>query len=82
MRTSGGATVTSPRLCSTASITAYATSTGALVPMPGGSFTPASANIPASEMKPGRITEAPTPAARRSWRIPSAKPRSPNFVAL
>ena len=46
-----------------------------------GSFTPASRNMPASRMKPGKTVETPTPVPRRSSRSASAKPRSPNFVA-
>jgi hypothetical protein len=40
------------------------------------------ANIPASVMKPGQITETPTPLPWRSARSACAKPRMPNFVAL
>ena len=48
---------------------------------PRGSSTSASANMPASRMKPGRTTETPTPCGRRSSRSASANPRRPNLVA-
>ena len=47
-----------------------------------GSLTPASANMPASRMKPGKMAETPTPLACRSARSAAAKPRRPNLVAL
>ena len=37
--------------------------------------------MPASRMKPGEMTETPTPVPSRSCRSPKAKPRTPNFVA-
>ena len=76
-----GATATSARFRSIAEMTARATSSGDRVPTPGGKKARESANIPASRMKPGRITETPTRWGRRSSRKPSANPRNPNFVA-
>ena len=46
------------------------------------SCAPDSANIPASRTNPGETIETPTPVPARSARRPSAKPRSPNLVAL
>ena len=80
-RSATGATSTSARSCSMAPSTAAATWSGVRVPMPGGSFAPESWNIPAPRMNPGETTDTPTPDGRRSSRRPSAKPRSPNFVA-
>ena len=76
-----GATTISVRLRSIASAVARPTRSGVTVPTHGGSRTPASAYMPASRTKPGDTTETPTPAARRSSRSASAKPRRPNFVA-
>ena len=67
-RSGSGATSSSARLASIAFTTARATSSGRLVPTKGGSFAPDSANMPASLMKPGRITETPTPFGARSSR--------------
>ena len=52
-RSGSGATSSSARLDSIAFTTARATSSGRLVPTPGGSLAPDSANMPASRMKPG-----------------------------
>ena len=58
-----------------------ATSSGVLVPTPGGSTAPESANMPAPRTIPGNTHETPTPCSSRSCRSPSEKPRSPYFVA-
>ena len=81
-RCCGGATVTSTLSRSIARTTAAPTAAGVEVPRPGGAFAPASANMPASRMKPGATIEEPTPLPCRSVRRPSEKPRSPNLVAL
>ena len=47
-----------------------------------GSSAPASANMPASRMKPGMTVVTPTPLPRRSMRRPAAKPRRPNLVVV
>ena len=49
---------------------------------PRGSFTPLSANMPASRMKPGNTVVAPTPVPRSSSLSAKPNPRRPNFVAL
>jgi len=63
-------------------ITALPTSSGVRVPTPRGSFTPLSANMPASRMKPGNTVVAPTPVPRSSSLRAKLNPRRPNFVAL
>ena len=81
MRRPSGATSTSARPRSIPRTTAAATSSGVRVPTQGGSFTPLSANRPASLTKPGNTTVTPTPLCSASSRSPEAKPRRPNFVA-
>ena len=74
IRSSSGATVTSPRSRSTAETVASATRSGETVRKPGGSSAPLSANIPASCTKPGETIETPTPVPRRSARRDGAEP--------
>ena len=59
----GGATSISARFFSMPLITAPATWSGVRVPTPRGSFTPLSANIPASRMKPGNTVVDSDPRA-------------------
>ena len=80
-RMASGATSSSAFPSSMPRTTASATASGVRVPTPGGSFMPDSANIPASEMKPGNTVVTPTPVPIRSSLRPPAKPRRPNFVA-
>ena len=77
-----GATATSTWLRSIARTTAAATRSGVVVPRPAVLLAPDLANIPASRTNPGETTETPTPVPARSVRSASAKPRSPNLVAL
>src|ERR1700678_4709663 len=76
-----GATEISDLSRSIARTTALATCLGVPAPMGGGGGAPLSANIPASRIAPGEMTETPTPLPRKSSRRFSANPRRPNFVA-